>query len=95
MIHPQIKKSFLWSHFDFTNPQHRYVLSLAMQFGWSKIHPITGKQVADLGALDKWLKGKSKIGQSPVLKPLMEMTPTETSRIIVALENMVAKKHEA
>ncbi|TYB69021.1 MULTISPECIES: hypothetical protein [Bizionia] len=87
------KKSVLWSLFDFKNTQHRYILSLCMQFGWSKTHPVTGKQVADLGALDSWLKGKHKIGQSPVKKPLIDMEAKEASRVITALENMVGKKH--
>ncbi|WP_417289638.1 hypothetical protein [Corallibacter sp.] len=83
----------MWSFFKYENPQHRYVLSLAMQFGWSKPHPVTGKQVADLGALDKWLKGKHKCGQSPVQKPLNDMDPNECSKVIYALEMMVNDKH--
>ncbi len=87
------KKYTLWSFFEFKNPQHRYVLSLSIQYGWAKTHPVTGKQVADLGKLDKWLKGTHKIGQSPVKKPLNDMEPDEMSKVIVALENMVYKKH--
>jgi hypothetical protein len=83
----------LWSFYDKANKQHAYILSLCIQFGWSKPHKITGKQVADLGALDAWLRGKHKIGQSPILKPLQDMERKELSRVIYALEQMVTKKH--
>jgi hypothetical protein len=83
----------LWSFYDQNNQQHRYVLSLCMQYGWRKLHKVTGKTVADLGALDKWLRGKHKIGQSPILKPLNLMHTDELSKVIHALEQMVNKKH--
>lgn len=82
----------LWSYFKKENPKHMYILSLCIQFGWSKEHPKNGRTVADLGALDSWLRGNSTIGQSPVKLPLEEMTPQELSKVIAALENMI-KKH--
>jgi hypothetical protein len=81
----------LWSYFDKSNGKHKYILSLCIQYGWCKPHHITGHEVADLGALDGWLRGKSTIGQSPVKKPLQEMDPSELSKVIVALEAMVTK----
>ncbi len=81
----------LWSYFDKSNKKHKYILSLCIQYGWSKPHHITGHEVADLGALDSWLRGKSTIGQSPVKKPLQEMETPELSKVIVALEAMVTK----
>lgn len=81
----------LWSFFDTKSTKHRYILSLCIQYGWSKPHPKTRHEVADLGALDKWLKGKHKSGQSPVQRPLMEMDNAELTRVITALENMVLK----
>lgn len=83
----------LWSYFDKDNAKHRNILSLCIQFGWYKDHHKTGREVADLGALDSWLRGKATIGQSPVKKPLAEMEPAELSKVIFALEKMVTKKH--
>jgi len=83
----------LWSFFDKNNTKHSYILSLCIQYGWSKEHPKTGKEVADLGALDRWLKGKNDRGNSPVQMPLEDMSPLKLSIVIVALENMVQGKH--
>lgn len=83
----------LWSYFDKDNTKHKYILSLCIQYGWSKSHPKTGHEVADLGALDSWLRGKSTIGQSPVKKPLQEMNSKELSKVITALEAMITKSN--
>jgi len=83
----------LWSYFDKSNGKHKYILSLCIQYGWYKPHHITGHEVADLGALDSWLRGKATIGQSPVKLPLMEMKTAELSKVIVALEAMVTKSN--
>lgn len=83
----------LWSYFDKRNGKHNYILSLCIQYGWSKNHPKHGREVADLGKLDNWLRGKSSSGQSPVQMPLAEMNATELSKVITALENMVTKTH--
>lgn len=83
----------LWSYFDPKINKHMYILSLCIQYGWSKTHPKTNREVADLGALDKWLRGRHNIGQSPVKMPLLDMERGELSKVITALENMVAKKH--
>lgn len=83
----------LWSYFDKSNSKHMYILSLCIQYGWFKAHHITGHEVADLGALDSWLRGKSTIGQSPVKKPLLEMQSAELSKVITALEAMVTKSN--
>lgn len=90
---PLTDRRKLWSYFDPKNKKHRYILSLCIQYGWSKSHPTTGREVADLGSLDRWLRGKSKTGQSPVKLPLNEMIRQELSKVITALEKMVAKKH--
>lgn len=82
----------LWSFYDKINVQHLYILSLCIQYGWKKTHKVTGKEVADLGALDKWLRGTHKSGQSPVKKPLQSMEHAEASRVISALENMILTK---
>ena len=87
---PKKKGYQLWSFFDPTKQSHRHILSLCIQYGWSKEHKVTGKEVADLGRRDKWLRGLPRSGQSPVKKPLMDMEKKEISKVIVALENMVS-----
>lgn len=84
----------LWSFFESSNKQHRTVLSCAMEYGWDMVHPKTGKIVTDLGKLDKWLRGKYTNGQSPVKKPLLDMTSEELSKVIYALEKMTEKKYK-
>lgn len=93
----QVKKRAgkLWSFFDPESSQQMYILSLCIQYGWQKQHPKTGRTVADLGRLDRWLRGTAKSGQSPVKKPLAKMSGHELSIVISALENMVTKKHQS
>ena len=74
-----------WAVFDSNSQKHLYILSLLRQNGWIKMLPETGKEVADMRRLSNWLKSK----KSPVVKPLQNMNAEETSKIIVALENMV------
>tara|TARA_R100000306_G_C4366041_1_gene137698 strand:- start:989 stop:1285 length:297 start_codon:yes stop_codon:yes gene_type:complete len=88
---PKTDRRKLWSYFDPKINRHMYIMSLCIQYGWSREHPKTGREVADLGQLDKWLRGKHKNGNSPVQKPLLEMEKGELSRVITALENMVLK----
>ena len=90
---PKTDRRKLWSYFDKSNSKHMYILSLCIQFGWSKEHYKTDNTVADLGALDSWLRGNATIGQSPVKKPLEEMTPQELSKVITALESMTVKRY--
>ena len=92
-IPPKTDRRKLWSYFDKSNTKQKYILSLCIQYGWSKPHHVTGHEVADLGALDSWLRGKSTIGQSPVKKPLQEMQSSELSKVITALEAMVTKRN--
>ena len=84
------KVTTLWSNFDTSKKQHWYILSLCIQFGWSKPHPTQSKDIADLEALDRWMRS----AKCPVQKPLKSMTARETSKIITALESMVIKKHK-
>jgi hypothetical protein len=69
--------------------QHRYILSLCLQIGWSEQHKVHGK-VADLKALATWLVSE----RAPVRKPLPKQSTVELSKTIAALENMI-KKHYA
>ena len=76
-----------WAFFDASKQQHKQILSLCMQYGWSVPHNTRG-EVADIGKLSEWLKSK----KSPVRKKLKDSSITETSKIISALEGMVISK---
>ncbi|MCJ1809884.1 hypothetical protein [Flavobacterium covae] len=77
-----------WALFDKHNEQHKYILSLLIQMGWSVENERYG-EVADMYRLSDWLKSE----KSPVRKALTKMTPIETSKIISALESMNTKHH--
>lgn len=77
-----------WANFDTNNTQHRYILSLCIQKGWTKQSQKYG-QIADLNKLSNFLKSK----RCPVRKPLMQMDKTECSKIISCLESMTLKHY--
>lgn len=77
-----------WAFYDKNNRSHKYLLSLAIQYGWSKSDNKYG-EIADLVPISEWLKSE----RSPVRKKLKEMTNTETSKVLSALEQMVNKKY--
>lgn len=78
-----------WGAFNLKNPKHVLIMSLVRQRQWVKPHPKHG-EVADMsGAFANWLKSKL----SPVQKPLMDMTPIETEKIIKALGGVVGSKY--
>lgn len=84
----QLKKKLItnWAFFNKDNEQHKYILSLLIQMGWSQQHPKYG-EVADMARLSNFLKSK----KSPVPKPLPDMSITETSKLISCLESMLTK----
>lgn len=79
-----------WAFFDASKPNHKQVLSLCIQYGWSVPHNVHG-EIADLGKLSEWLKNDPKC---PVNKKLKDMTKQEVSKIIFALEQMVSFKYK-
>lgn len=76
-----------WGFFTKTNEQHKYILSLLRQIGWTKSHNQYGL-VADIERFGEWLQSK----RSPVQKPLKKMNVNELSTVINALESMLGKK---
>ncbi len=74
-----------YMRFDAKNSKHKAILSLCHQYGWEVYQK--GRYIADMHRLAEWLNDKS-----PVQKPLTEMTPQELSKVIKAMENMVATK---
>ena len=78
-----------WGKFDKNDQQHRYILSLLRQMGWTKASERYGT-IADMERLSNFLKSN----KSPVPKPLQKMTAAETTKLINALESMLGKKWE-
>lgn len=77
-----------WAVFNIENKQHKYILSLLLQLGWSNPHP-KYNEIADMNRLSKFLKSK----KSPVQKPLQDMDSKETSKLISCLESMITKTY--
>lgn len=75
-----------WAVFKTSNTQHKYILSLLQQLGWSIQHVRFGT-IADMPRLSNFLKSK----KTPVPKPLQNMDKVETSKLISCLESMVKK----
>lgn len=79
-----------WAYFNKDDQQHKYILSLLRQIGWTKASDRYGI-VADMDRLSVFLKSN----KSPVPKPLQKMNPEETTKIINCLESMLGKKYGA
>ncbi len=77
----------VWARFDIKNQQHKYILSLLRQIGWTKPSDRYGV-IADMERFGKWLQSH----RTPVNKPLVRMDKEETTKIINALESMLGKK---
>lgn len=73
-----------WARFDKNNSQHKLILSLCHQAGWTISHPKYGR-VPDL----KRLQGFLKSAKAPVKKPLLKQSHKELSKTITALEGIV------
>lgn len=78
-----------WAVFDKDNQKHKYILSLLIQMGWTKPLALGSREIPDMARLSNFLKSN----KSPVPKPLQKMSREETSKLIVALENMVKSKY--
>ena len=71
-----------WEEFDYNNKQHRYILSMLHTIGWTKV--LKGKTVGNMATFAHWLQN-----HSPIKKPLVDMTPQETPRVVFAFEQYV------
>lgn len=76
------------AYFDKNNARHRYVLSLCIQYGWSKRGRVT--TFADLDKLNEWMHSNL----CPVQKPLKDMEKEELDKFIAALESMTKKRYQ-
>jgi hypothetical protein len=79
-----------WGAFDKNNSQHRYILSILRQANivvksekWGEIPDMSG-------FFNRFLRSP----KSPVKKPLKQMSPTEVSKIITALEGVALWKNQ-
>lgn len=78
-----------WAAFNIDNQQHKYILSLMRQLGWTTEHYKYG-EVSDMQRLSSFLKSE----KTPVPKPLQDMDTKETSKLISCLESMITKKYK-
>lgn len=87
----QLKKKLVtnWANFNIDNQQHKYILSLMRQMGWTTPNDKYG-EVADMARLSDFLKSK----KTPVPKPLQDMGTREISKLICCLESMITKKYK-
>lgn len=77
-----------WAMFDYTNAQHRKVLSVCHVLDWTIYDTDKQKWLVNVNTLSDWLKSK----RSPVNKPLNKMNPEELSKVIFALERIFEKQ---
>ena len=75
-----------YAYFDKTNKQHRYLLSMSIQLGWSKLH--RGKVIADLERLGSWIY---KVGYLHI--PLLEYKPEDLSRLVYQFEQVLQNSY--
>lgn len=73
--------------FDKHNHRHLYILSLAMQLGWTCVDHRSGSTVADLNILGKWIRSD----KCAVRIPLRNMTAAQYSKVIYQLEQILLK----
>ncbi|MBY0485660.1 MAG: regulatory protein GemA [Flavobacteriaceae bacterium] len=72
-----------FEYFDHENTQHKRILAQMYTLGWTK--PGRNKNVPDMSLFAHWLKNKS-----PIKKPLKDMTPRQTSKVIFAFGKVVS-----
>ncbi len=68
--------------FDFSNSQHKYILSMLHTVGWTK--ELNGKTVGDMEAFGHWLQTRS-----PIKLPLTDMGSKQLQKVIFAFEKVV------
>lgn len=73
-----------YAQFDNANKQHKYILSLCHQIGWTIYHQKLRKHVADLQKLGAWMKAHGLLH-----KPLKTYTSDELPKLVAQFEKMV------
>lgn len=80
-------KDYQFATFDFSNQQHKYILSLCQEYGWIVYDHKRARTIADLNRLGKWIRYSSQCK-----KPLQQQNTKELQTTLYAFEQMV-KKH--
>jgi hypothetical protein len=80
-------KDYQFATFDNNNRQHRYLLSLCQEYGWTAYNEKINRTVADLNRLGRWIRYNSKCK-----KPMQQQSTKELETTIYQFEQMV-KKH--
>ena len=68
-------KDYHFATFDFSNQQHRYILSLCQEYGWTVYNHKRGRTIADLNRLGAWIRHSSQCK-----KPLRQQNTKELQR---------------
>lgn len=77
----------IYGRVDFTNAQHRYILSICYQLGWTRYNVKLKRMVADNARLGAWIKSHGKYK-----KPIMKHSSEELGCLITAMERMLANR---
>ena len=80
-------KDYQFATFNFNNHQHRYLLSMCQEYGWTVFDHKRGRTIADLSKLGGWIRSSSQCK-----KPLQQQTGKELQTTVYQFEQMV-KKH--
>lgn len=80
-------KDYQFATFNLSNKQHKYILSLCQEYGWTVYDEKRKRTIADLNKLGKWIRHSSQCK-----KPLQQQTTKELQTTVYAFEQMV-KKH--
>ena len=75
-----------YGKFDKKNKQHRYLLSMCMQLGWSVYNKNVQRNVADIVRLGRFI-----VHFGAIKKPLMEQSRSELQKTIYQFEQIVSK----
>jgi len=78
-----------WAIFDSQNKQHRLIMSLLQQIGWTTTLP-SGRLGADMLRFSEFLKSD----KSPVNKRLKDMEPKELTTMINCLQGILKKYYK-
>lgn len=80
-------EDYQFATFNYNNAQHRYMLSLCQEYGWTVYDHKRERTIADLKRLGAWIRHSSSCK-----KPLQQQSTKELQTTLYAFEQMV-KKH--
>lgn len=80
---PHKKTKNKYGYFDKTNAQHKYLLSLCMQIGWTDFKPGIGT-IADTDQFGHWMQKSGYLH-----KPLKDYTAAELPKLVAQFQEVV------